>query len=72
MKKGEKKIEVKYLGYKSEFEPPKPLPFGAHKYVNSLKPDLVENKGRILSTTFFAVLVTDGVEGKPFSYTVTY
>lgn len=68
----DKKIEVRYLGYTSEFEEPKPLPFGAHKYINALKPDKVPNKGRLLSTTFFVALVENGVEGKPFSYTVKY
>ena len=68
----ETKVEVKYLGYSSEFEPPKPLPFGAHKYVRALYPDRVDNLGTLLSTTFTCALVKNGIEGEPFQYTKVY
>jgi len=67
-----KNLEVKYLGYKSEFIPPTPLPFGAHKYVRALYPDKVDNLGTLISTTFTCLLVKDGVEGKVFQYTKVY
>jgi len=70
--KQDKVIEVKYLGFKSEYTAPEPLPFGAHKYIRSLRPDKVPYLGTINSTIFEAVLVVDGIEGKPFEYTVTY
>ena len=68
----DKKIEVRYLGFKSEFIPPTPLPFGAHKYIRALYPDRVPNLGEIVSTTYSIALVIDGVEGKPFEHTVKY
>ena len=63
-----KNIDITYLGYESEFEPPAPLPFGAHKYIR-VDGDRIPNKGRIISTTFTCALIEDGVQGEPFSYT---
>lgn len=65
----ENKVEVKYLGFKSDFDPPKPAPFGRNKWIRLGDGDKIESKGTILRTTFYAVLVTNGVEGEPFSYT---
>jgi len=67
----EKKIEVRYLGYSSEYSPPPKLPFGRGKYI-LVGGDRIDNKGTILSTTFTLAIVTNGIEGKPFEHTVKY
>ena len=67
----EKNLDIKYLGYSSEFEAPTPLPFGAHKYIR-FDGDRIPNKGRLISTTFTVALIENGVEGKPFQYTTVY
>ena len=67
----ERKIEVSYLGYESEFKAPEPAPFGRNKWIK-FDGSKIENKGELISTTFHVAIVTDGVVGKPFSYTVRY
>ena len=67
----DKKIEVRYLGYKSEFIPPPKLSFGRDKYI-LVGGDRIDNKGTIISTTFTLAIVTNGVEGKPFEHTEKY
>ena len=66
-----KKVDIRYIDYNSEFEPPTPLPFGAHKYIK-FDGSKVVNHGTILSTTFTCALIVDGVEGEPFQYTKVY
>jgi len=68
---GYKRVDLRYLKMDSEFLPPKPLPFGAHKYIR-FDGDRIPNKGTLLSTVFTVAIVTDGVEGEPFSYKVVY
>ena len=71
MSQEKEKNGIKYLGYKSEFLPPPPLPFGRGKYI-MMDGDRIDNKGTILSTTFTVAIVKDGVEGTPFEYTEKY
>ena len=65
------KVEVRYLGYSSEFEPLPPKPFGAHKYIR-FDGERIDALGRIISTTFTCALVVNGVEGESFQYTEKY
>lgn len=69
--KKEKKVDIKYLGYKSEFTPPPNLPFGRGKYT-MVDGERIELKGTLKSTTLFAALVVDGVIGEPFEINEKY
>jgi len=65
------KNKVECVKVKGTYEPPKPLPFGAHKYIR-IDGDRIPNLGRILSSLFTYKVTTPQGEVSYYEREVKY